>query len=40
MRDSKTKKKIHKSLETQYCKENTASATNLGELFKLLYFKK
>lgn len=34
MRDSKTK--IHKSLETQHDKENTASAANLGELFKLL----
>lgn len=34
MRDSKTK--IHKSLETQHHKENTVSATHLGELFKLL----
>lgn len=36
MRDSKRKKKINKSVEILYHKKNTASTTNLGELFKPL----
>lgn len=33
------KKKINRSLETQYCKENTTFTTNFAELFKLLHEK-